>query len=245
MTKLIKKLKDIEKTEKKRKNDAQVGWRRPFSIILGIGWLGFAIVWLLFYADAYSFLRNLAIILASILLCGGIVGAIWVSFGTRVEHPLIPPEAEMFVPNVPQIRWRLVLTILSGVGWLFSLLLWYVFFSGDYTLNKNISIFFLSLFGLGIILSLIWISFGRFEYAKIAKIFIEPLEFGWRLVLSIILVIGVLLFLAIWFWFFADTLHLFLNLLLAILVLVVSSVIIAWVWVSIGHQFPDYKQIKE
>jgi len=51
-----------------------LGWRVSLSIISGVGWLCFIILWLAFFAGDHSAYRNLAVLLASIMLIGGILG---------------------------------------------------------------------------------------------------------------------------------------------------------------------------
>ena len=49
-------------------------WRVSLSIIAGLGWLGFVILWLFFYASGFSIFQNLAIVLVSVLLLGAVLG---------------------------------------------------------------------------------------------------------------------------------------------------------------------------
>jgi len=48
------------------------------SIVAGVGWLVFLVVWLFFYADTYTAYQNLAIFIASIMVLGAIAGVAWV-----------------------------------------------------------------------------------------------------------------------------------------------------------------------
>ena len=59
------------------------GWRVSLSIIVGIGWLVFLILWLFFYASAFTVYQNIAIILVSILIMSAILGASWASWGIK------------------------------------------------------------------------------------------------------------------------------------------------------------------
>ena len=61
-------------------------WRISLSIIVGVGWLVFLILWLFFYADRYSIYQNIAIFIASVLIVGGILGAAWAPWGMRYRH---------------------------------------------------------------------------------------------------------------------------------------------------------------
>ena len=61
----------------------EMRWRVSLSIILGVGWLAFLILWLAFYAADFNIYQNIAIVLASILMVGGILGAAWTSWGMK------------------------------------------------------------------------------------------------------------------------------------------------------------------
>ncbi len=45
-------------------------WRVSLSILVGVGWLVFLILWITFYASEFTALENIAIILVSILIVG-------------------------------------------------------------------------------------------------------------------------------------------------------------------------------
>ena len=57
--------------------------RVAVSIVAGVGWLIFLILFLAFYADGFSIYQNLAIILASLLVVGAILGPIWAHWGIK------------------------------------------------------------------------------------------------------------------------------------------------------------------
>ncbi len=59
------------------------GWRVSLSIIMGIGWLIFLILWLFFYASGFNIYQNIAIFIASLLIVGGVLGTSWASWGMR------------------------------------------------------------------------------------------------------------------------------------------------------------------
>ena len=62
------------------------GWRVSLSIIVGIGWLIFLILWLFFYASGFNIYQNIAIFIVSILVVGGVLGAAWAPWGMRHGH---------------------------------------------------------------------------------------------------------------------------------------------------------------
>ena len=59
------------------------GWRVSLSIIVGVGWLIFLILWLFFYASGFNVYQNIAIFIVSILAFGGIMGATWAPWGIK------------------------------------------------------------------------------------------------------------------------------------------------------------------
>ena len=58
-------------------------WRVSLSIIVGVGWLVFLILWVTFYAVTFTLLENLVIVLVSLLIVGAILGASWASWGIK------------------------------------------------------------------------------------------------------------------------------------------------------------------
>jgi hypothetical protein len=58
-------------------------WRVSLSILVGIGWLIFVILWLFLYAYDFTIFQNLAILLVSTLLVGAILGPSWASWGMK------------------------------------------------------------------------------------------------------------------------------------------------------------------
>ena len=60
--------------------------RVAVSIVVGVGWLIFLILFLAFYADGFSIYQNLAIILASLLVVGAILGPMWAYWGIKTSR---------------------------------------------------------------------------------------------------------------------------------------------------------------
>ena len=58
-------------------------WRVSFSIVVGVGWLVFLILWLAFYASDFDVYQNIAIFLASLLIIGAALGAAWAPWGMK------------------------------------------------------------------------------------------------------------------------------------------------------------------
>lgn len=58
------------------------------SIVVGIGWLLFLVIFLAFYAESFGIYQNLAIIFASLLVVCAILAPMWAYWGGEVRVPL-------------------------------------------------------------------------------------------------------------------------------------------------------------
>jgi hypothetical protein len=55
---------------------------------------------------------------------------------------------------------RMAISMISGLGWLISLIIWLFFFAEDLSVYQNIAVFLISLLVLGAINVLIWVPWG-------------------------------------------------------------------------------------
>jgi hypothetical protein len=60
--------------------------RIAVSIVVGVAWMVFLIIYLAFYAESLGVYKSLAVLLASILVVGAILGPMWVYWGSK-SHP--------------------------------------------------------------------------------------------------------------------------------------------------------------
>ncbi len=58
--------------------------RVAVSIVVGVAWLAFLIIFLAFYADRFSVYQNLAVFLVSVLVVGAILCPMWVYWGIKI-----------------------------------------------------------------------------------------------------------------------------------------------------------------
>jgi len=58
--------------------------RIAVSIVVGVAWLLFLVIFLFFYAGGFNIYQNLAIVIASILVVFAILGPMWVYWGIKV-----------------------------------------------------------------------------------------------------------------------------------------------------------------
>ncbi|MDI6642885.1 MAG: hypothetical protein QMD95_02405 [Candidatus Hodarchaeaceae archaeon] len=60
--------------------------RTAASIVVGIGWLIFLVLFLWFYAEGLGIYKSLAIFVLSILVVGVILALMWVSWGIKTAR---------------------------------------------------------------------------------------------------------------------------------------------------------------
>ena len=57
--------------------------RVGMSIVLGIGWLIFILLYAGFWSGDFSLFQSIVILIVSFLVLGGVLGAMWASWGMR------------------------------------------------------------------------------------------------------------------------------------------------------------------
>ncbi len=56
------------------------GSRVAGTVIVGVGWLAFILLWRAFYAGNFEFWQNLAMFIVSVIVAIGIVAVIWIKW---------------------------------------------------------------------------------------------------------------------------------------------------------------------
>jgi len=149
----------MNKEEKPCCEDADIkpdlGWRPSFSIVVGVGWLVFIILWLAFYASPYPWEKNLAIILLSILIMFLLLGGVWAVWGIRK----IPKEGwEMF--KTSGFKSRVITSIVLPLVSMIFLIIWFWYYAEPYTVYQNIAVFIVVLLIMGGVLGALWARWG-------------------------------------------------------------------------------------
>ena len=57
--------------------------RVAISIFADVGWLSFVLLYAAFWSSGYTLFQSIVIVLVSVLVLGGIMGAMWASWGMR------------------------------------------------------------------------------------------------------------------------------------------------------------------
>jgi membrane protease YdiL (CAAX protease family) len=141
-----------------------MGSRVAVSIVTFLGWLIFLILFLAFYAEGFSVYKNLAIVLASVLVGVAIIAPMWVHWGIKSGRAWEkktrrrPKEREGEVP--PGVGPRVAVSIVTGVSWLIFLILFLAFYAGGFSIYQNLAIVLASVLVVGAILGPMWAYWG-------------------------------------------------------------------------------------
>lgn len=205
-------------------------WRIGFSAVVGVGWVIFLILWLFFYAAAYTIYQNIAITIVSFFIMLGVIGAPWASTLKTFK----PTEDSGLTPELPAMGWRIGFSILLGVGWLIFLLGWLFFYASTYTAYQNIAITVISFILIGAIIGVIWGSLLRMSRS------VEPVEerptMGWRIGLSVILGMGWVGFFLLWLLYYASAYTIYQNIAIFLVSLLLMVAIYAPIWTLVITQ---------
>jgi hypothetical protein len=113
-----------------------MGLKPGISIVFGVGWLIFIILWFAFYATNYSWEKNLSIILLSILIVFLVLGGMWAIWSLR----MIPKYGwEMF--KISGFRWRIITSIFLPLLAIIFLIIWFWYNAEPYSVWQNIAFY--------------------------------------------------------------------------------------------------------
>jgi len=152
--------------EKKHDISQPSGWRISLSIVMGVGWLVFLIIWLAFYAGDYSINKNIAIILISILVLIIILGGSWAAWG--LKH--IPEEGKEMIRKTG-FKSRVIISIVIPLALMIFLIIWFYYYADTFNIYQNFAIFLVSILVVGGLMGAIWAPWGmkhgkEFEKSK-------------------------------------------------------------------------------
>jgi len=141
----------MDTSEKEIMHQPGFGWRVSLSILVGVGWLIFLVLWLFFYAELFSWEKNIAIFLLSILLVGAILGIPWTIWGVRFRTR---QENEMW--HTKGFRTRVYASVVVALVLVIFLICWFWFFAEPFSVYQNLAIFIVSILAVGGIMGASW-----------------------------------------------------------------------------------------
>lgn len=157
-------------------------WRTRVSVLSGVLWVAFVILWLPFFAEGFTLYHNAAILLTSFLVLAGVNALAWAS----VEGPEIRKE----------LGRRPGAGIVVFILWLIFTDYWLWFQAEGYVWEQNVAIGILSVMVVFALETAIFSSYRRGLRSEVAGV---GLAFVWMIVLFI------------WFWFFAEPFNVYQN----------------------------------
>jgi len=122
--------------------------RVAVSIVVGVGWLIFLILFLAFYAEDFSVYWNLAIVFASLLVMCTILGPMWAYWGIKTGRARKKP---------PGLAPRVAVSTVVGCGWPIFLILFLVFYAEGFSVYENLAIVLASILVVCVILCPMWV----------------------------------------------------------------------------------------
>jgi hypothetical protein len=138
------------------------GWRMPASVLIGVGWLVFVIIWLFFYASGYSIWKNLGVLFASLVIVISLEAALWIGFGMRMgQARSAEGRAWMAYGNM---RWRAALSIAVALGWAVFFIIWLLVYADSYSGYQNLAVILVSLLIAGGLTAVTWTGMWRQRY---------------------------------------------------------------------------------
>lgn len=61
-------------------------WRLRVSILGPVAWLSFTLLYVGFWATGFTLFQSIVVILVSVIILGGVMGAVWTSWGPQYRH---------------------------------------------------------------------------------------------------------------------------------------------------------------
>ncbi|KYK21725.1 hypothetical protein AYK25_03175 [Thermoplasmatales archaeon SM1-50] len=132
------------------------------------------------------------------------------------------------------LAWSMSFSILVVVGWLVFLVLWLFFYAKNYAWERNIAVFLLSVLLLAAALGIPW-TYWAFKKQNTAEKEMWKLRgFRWRVWVSIIVIVSVIIFLIYWFWMIAEPYSIYQNLAIFIVAFFIVGGLLTAMWLPWG-----------
>jgi hypothetical protein len=139
--------------------------------------------------------------------------------------------------DVKGTGWRVSLSITMGVGWLVFLIIWLFFYATQYSAYQNVAIFLLSILAMIGLAGGPWLVWGLRQQTDKEKEMWKTKGFRWRVWLSCLLVLAVVVFLIYWFWYQAESWNLYQNIAMLIVSLLIAGGVMGAAWAPWGMRY--------
>jgi len=129
-------------------------WRTVFTVTVGLGWLIWLLLWWAFWAEDYTVAQKFAVAIMSLMVMGGVAGAIWIPFSMRYGDDKDDWKQEGFT-------WRVIASTTVFIA-LTVFIVYMLFFPWkDFNWCQSIVIIIVVLLAGAIAMTPLWIKRGR------------------------------------------------------------------------------------
>jgi hypothetical protein len=135
--------------------------------------------------------------------------------------------------------WRAPFSAVAGIGWLIFIIIWLAFYASDYSFEKNVAIFFLSILVIFLLLGGVWSIWSLKMIPKKGWELLKFKGFKWRLIVSIILPFASMIFIIVWFWFYAEPYTIWQHIAVILVIFLVLATILSVVWIGWGKKYGE------
>ncbi len=115
------------------------------TIVMVVVWVVFQSVWLWSYASFYSIWQNIAVAMATLILLGGSLGAIWTDI------------------VMPVVRMRAQASLVISVSWMAYVIIWSMFYGYQYSIYFNMAVILASIVLYIVLTASVWLSLREGE----------------------------------------------------------------------------------
>jgi len=191
------------------------------SIVAGVGWLIFLILFLAFYAEGFSVYWNLAIVFASLLVMYAILGPMWAYWGIKNGRARKTP---------PGLAPRVAVSTVVGCGWPIFFILFLAFYAEGFSIYENLAIVLASILVMCVILGPMWASWGITIDKKTGRARKKRPDLALRTAVSTVVGCGWLIFFILFLVFYAEGFSIYRNLAIILVSLLVVGAIEGAMW---------------
>jgi hypothetical protein len=132
------------------------GWAISLTILIGVGWVVFLLLWLFFYGyPRAEWERNISVILLSVLILCGVLGTPWGVWAIKNQSAR---DKELWATK--GFKSRLAISIIFGLAALLFLIYWFWYQAIPYSVFQNLVIFIVTFLIVGGILGAFWAPWG-------------------------------------------------------------------------------------
>jgi hypothetical protein len=123
-------------------------------VVVGLGWLIWLLLWWAFWSEDFTIAQKFAVSIISLMMAGGVAGAVWIPFSMRYGEDKDQWKEEGFV-------WRIIVSMVVFIG-LAIFVVYMLFFPWkDFNWCQSIVIIIVVLIAGAVMMTPLWLKRGR------------------------------------------------------------------------------------